>query len=102
MARISKSRLEEISKTWEPAPEQEITWKEGKELVKDLRDAIATLALNRNKLLKLSEGALARARFFLWSNNGERMAEIYGQALIAANQTATKSAQVVRDIVHAQ
>ena len=72
------------------------------QVVKDLRDAIATLALNRNKLLKLSQGALARARFFLWSNNGERMAEIYGQALIAANQTATKSAQVVRDIVHAQ
>ena len=51
------------------------------QVVTDLRDTILSLSADGAHLAKLSQGALERARDFLWSKQGERMAEIYGQVL---------------------
>ena len=51
------------------------------EVIRNLRDAIAELAGDREKIERLSRGALERAEAFLWSRKGERMAEIYGKAI---------------------
>lgn len=51
------------------------------EVVRGIRDAIVTLAGDPEKIRELSRGALERAREYLWSRNGARMAEIYSHAL---------------------
>jgi glycosyltransferase involved in cell wall biosynthesis len=48
-----------------------------------LRNVLIELFFDRRKLESLSQGALERARIFLWSCNGERMDEFYRQVLAA-------------------
>jgi glycosyltransferase involved in cell wall biosynthesis len=47
------------------------------ESVRRLTDAIASLARDRSLLRKKSEGALERAKSYLWDSLGEQMAEVY-------------------------
>ncbi len=54
------------------------------EVVAGLRDALVSLAEDRQRLTVLSDGALTRARYYLWSNNGARMQQIYQQVLAKA------------------
>ncbi|MHC4788022.1 MAG: glycosyltransferase family 4 protein, partial [Planctomycetota bacterium] len=49
-------------------------------VVAGLRDAIIALERDRERLRKLSEGALERAADFLWERKGERMAGFYRRA----------------------
>lgn len=75
-----------------------------REFVASLRDAIAELAVNRRRLEDLSHGALDRARFYLWSLNGERMDEIYRQVLATSrhsNQAAAIEGSLARDVIRA-
>jgi glycosyltransferase involved in cell wall biosynthesis len=51
------------------------------EVISRLRDAIVYLSNNPEKLHELSHGARERARDYLWSSNGKKMAEIYRQVL---------------------
>jgi glycosyltransferase involved in cell wall biosynthesis len=51
------------------------------QVIAQLRDTILSLAKDGTHLAKLSQGALERARHFLWSKQGARTAEIYGQVL---------------------
>jgi glycosyltransferase involved in cell wall biosynthesis len=50
-------------------------------VVEALREALEKVARDRAMLRFLSNGAIARAKEFLWSRNGERMAEVYRSAL---------------------
>jgi glycosyltransferase involved in cell wall biosynthesis len=45
------------------------------------RDAIVEIGRNRELLKELSQGALDRARYFLWSRNAGEMSDIYAQVL---------------------
>ena len=60
------------------------------------------LAEDRHLLTRLSHGALERARYFLWENNGAQMAEIYRYAL-SVNQPATlTSGKLIENAIHTQ
>ncbi len=59
------------------------------QVAEDLATALFTLTMDRKKLATLSQGALERAHYFLWSNNGARMAAIYEQALQTAHKQAS-------------
>jgi len=52
-----------------------------KEVIGTMGEVICRLAKDRTALPLLSIGALARAHDFLWSHNGEQMAELYYAAL---------------------
>lgn len=49
--------------------------------ISQLTDAIASLAHDRSRLERLSHGATERAREYLWSVKGERMAKIYNDVI---------------------
>ena len=73
-----------------------------RQLISNFADAIEMLAEDRQLLARLSHGALERARYFLWENNGAQMAEIYRHAL-SVNQPATlTSGKLIEDAIHAQ
>ncbi|MCU1261953.1 MAG: glycosyl transferase group 1 [Bryobacterales bacterium] len=55
-----------------------------KDAVRRLAGALQTLAENRDLLNELSGGAAERAKEFLWSRNGSRMALIYRSVLAKA------------------
>lgn len=60
------------------------------EVVNGFRDAIAALSGNSEKMNALSRGALALARQYLWSWNGEQMAQVYYSALsVHGHKSAT-------------
>jgi len=52
-----------------------------KEVINNLREIIVSLAAQRSKLSLMSEHARKRAREYLWSKGGERMAKIYYSVL---------------------
>ena len=51
------------------------------EVISGLRDALLEFSQNKDILVVLSRGALQRAQKYLWSRNGEQMAEIYFKVL---------------------
>ena len=55
-----------------------------REVIAGLREALVMLALNPAKWEALGQGALARARDYLWSRQGERMAAVYRRVLNGA------------------
>ncbi|MBI2824602.1 MAG: glycosyltransferase [Planctomycetia bacterium] len=59
-----------------------------RQVVVDLRDALVRLAQDPILRERLSHGALARARYYHWSQQGARMAEIYRRVLSDANSAA--------------
>ena len=58
------------------------------EVVAGLRNAIVALEGDRELLQRLSEGAVERAREFLWPAMGDRMARIYHQVLGKGDDSA--------------
>jgi glycosyltransferase involved in cell wall biosynthesis len=64
------------------------------EVILQLRDHLVDLAADRTKLASLSRGALERARHYLWSCNGERMARIYFAALQAHQADGAREASL--------
>jgi glycosyltransferase involved in cell wall biosynthesis len=52
--------------------------------IADLAAAIRALHGDRDRLLRLSHGATARAQQFLWSANGDRINAVYHQLIAAA------------------
>jgi glycosyltransferase involved in cell wall biosynthesis len=55
------------------------------EVILRLRDVIISISHDRTKLEALRRKAIERAREYLWSRNGEQMAEIYDQVLKSKN-----------------
>lgn len=51
------------------------------EAVSKMRDAVISLAQDRGKLRKFSCGAVERAHEYLWSRQGERIADIYEKVM---------------------
>lgn len=47
----------------------------------ELRDAIASLADDRDRLWRLAKGAQERARLYTWEENGKQMAKVYERIL---------------------
>jgi glycosyltransferase involved in cell wall biosynthesis len=68
------------------------------DVVKRLRDAIVFLERNRGKLDELSEGAVGRAREFLWSRKIEQTARIYREVL-AERASGTVANPRIREAV---
>jgi glycosyltransferase involved in cell wall biosynthesis len=54
------------------------------EVVAHLRDELVNLASDNARLAGLAQGACERARQYLWSQNGEKMAMIYHAAITAS------------------
>jgi glycosyltransferase involved in cell wall biosynthesis len=52
-----------------------------REVTDGLRDAIIRLARNPSERARLSQGAIERAREYLWTQQWEKMTEVYWQAL---------------------
>jgi glycosyltransferase involved in cell wall biosynthesis len=52
-----------------------------RDAISQLSDAIASLAHDRSRLETLSHGATERAREYLWSVKGEKMAKIYNNVI---------------------
>ena len=73
-----------------------------RQLISNFADAIEILAEDRDLLARLSLGALERARYFLWENNGAQMAEIYRYALSVNQPAALTSGKLIEDAIHAQ
>ncbi len=73
-----------------------------RQLISNFADAVEMLAEDRHLLARLSQGALERARYFLWENNGAQMAEIYRHALSASQSATRTSGNLIEDAIHAQ
>ncbi|AJE02798.1 hypothetical protein GPICK_04950 [Geobacter pickeringii] len=58
------------------------------ETVRRLRETIVSLARDRSRLDRLSEGALARAGEYLWARKGERIFGIYREVLAEGESAA--------------
>jgi glycosyltransferase involved in cell wall biosynthesis len=50
-------------------------------VITEIAQAIAQLHDDRQRLFSLSQGALARAKEFLWDSNGDRMRDVYQRHL---------------------
>lgn len=61
-------------------------------VIRGLRDALVEMAADPEKTRALSRGALARAQDFLWSRNGQEMAQKYDLLLCAKNKQETPAA----------
>lgn len=67
------------------------------EAIKGFRDALLHLATDGKKIRKLSKGAVARAKEFLWSRNGQEMAKIYRSVLSGRRRPAARVAEQPED-----
>ena len=72
-----------------------------REVTRGLRDAIVCLARDTAERERLSHGALSRARDFLWSSQGDKMAAVYRQAMDISSNGKPKERQADKTIVHA-
>jgi glycosyltransferase involved in cell wall biosynthesis len=60
--------------------------------ISGLRDAVLELATDAEKIRKLSKGAAARARHFLWSRNGQELAKLYHSVLLDRRRSPAREA----------
>jgi glycosyltransferase involved in cell wall biosynthesis/peptidoglycan/xylan/chitin deacetylase (PgdA/CDA1 family) len=70
------------------------------EVARGLRNALMRLALDPAERERLSRGALSRARDFLWSNQGDKMATVYRQAMGISSNGKPKEGRVDKEIIH--
>ncbi len=67
-----------------------------KQVVKSLRDALVSVAMNRSDLETLSRGAIMRASAYLWPHNNRQIDSIYDQ-VFAEQLCSSSGARAMKD-----
>ncbi len=73
-----------------------------REVIEGLRDAIVVAGREDRKLESLSQGAIERAREYLWEQHGDRLAKLYRGAFVKHSISNARSCHGVVPVEHSE